>query len=150
VDDASKNSADGASVKRAAVDLLQPLQDVTFAVWVAKRQLFGLFECSDLEGEACPHVQQAKQFGIDFVDFFAPIIYVHNSKLPGVVDKKKQPRLFRIAAGSLKVLCFFLGLQHIVFKLRRSALLVKEEAVSKGEVEKCTSANHDLGYYRRR
>jgi hypothetical protein len=88
VDDASKNSLDGVSVKRATVDLLQPLQDVTFAVWVAKRQLFGLFECSDLEGEACPHIQQAKQFGIDFVDFFAPIIYVHNSKLRASLKKK--------------------------------------------------------------
>jgi hypothetical protein len=145
VNDAAKNSANGASVKRAAIDLLQPLQDVTFAVRVAKWQLFGLFERSDLEGETCPHVQQAKQFGIDFVDFSAPMLYVHNSKLLGVVNKKNQPRLFRIAAGSLKVLCFFLGLQHIVFKLRRSALLDKEEAVSKGEVEKWTSATHDLG-----
>jgi hypothetical protein len=47
-------------------------------------------------------------------------------------------------------LCFFLGRQHIVFKLRQSALLKKEEAVSKGEKEKCTSATHDLGYYRSR
>jgi hypothetical protein len=55
---------------------------------------------------------------------------------------KKTSRDFRIAAGSLKVLCFLLGCQHIVFKLRQSALLKKEGAVSKGEVEKCTSANH--------
>jgi hypothetical protein len=60
---------------------------------------------------------------------------------------KKPAATFRIAAGSLKVLCFLSG-QHIVFKLRRSALLRKEEAVGKGEVEKCASANHDLGYYR--
>jgi hypothetical protein len=58
---------------------------------------------------------------------------------------KKPAATFRIAAGSLKVLCFLSGRQHIVFKLRRSAPLRKEEAVSKGEVEKCTSANHDLG-----
>jgi hypothetical protein len=38
----------------------------------------------------------------------------------------------------------FLG-QHLVFTLRQSALLKKEVAVSKGEVEKCASANHDLG-----
>jgi hypothetical protein len=63
--------------------------------------------------------------------------------------KKNQPRLLGFAAGSLKVLCFSLGLQHVVFKLRRSALLKKEEAVGKGEKEKCTSATHDLGYYRR-
>ena len=68
-------------------------------------------------------------------------------KAPGV---KKPAATFRIAAGSLKVLCFLLRLQHFVFKLRRSALLKKEEAVGKGEVEKCTSATHDLGYYRRR
>jgi hypothetical protein len=43
----------------------------------------------------------------------------------------KESRLAR-----LKVLCFSLGLQHIVFALRRSALLKEEEAVSKGEVEK--------------
>ena len=42
----------------------------------------------------------------------------------------------------------FLGRQHIVFARRRSALLKKEEAVGKGEIEKCTSATHDLGYYR--
>jgi len=47
----------------------------------------------------------------------------------------------------LKVLVL-LGCQHIVFARRRSALLKKEEAVGKGEVEKCTSATHDLGYYR--
>jgi hypothetical protein len=45
-------------------------------------------------------------------------------------------------------LCFLLGRQHIGFKLRRSALLKKEEAVSKGEVEKCASAIHNLGHYR--
>jgi endoglucanase len=44
-------------------------------------------------------------------------------------------------------LCF-LGRQHIVFARRRSALLKEEEAVGKGEVEKCTSATHDLDYYR--
>jgi hypothetical protein len=58
---------------------------------------------------------------------------------------KKASRDFRIAAGSLKVLCFISGRQHIVFKLRRSALLRKEEAVRKGEIEKCASANHNLG-----
>ena len=58
---------------------------------------------------------------------------------------KNQPRLFRIAAGSLKVLCFLLGRQHIGFKLRRSALLKKEGAVGKGEVEVCASAIHNLG-----
>jgi hypothetical protein len=94
VNDAAKNSANGASVKRAAVHLLEAFQDVTFAVWVAKRQLFGLFECSDLEGEACPHVQQAKQFGVNFVDFSAPMLYVHNSKLLGVVKYKKTSRDF--------------------------------------------------------
>jgi hypothetical protein len=67
--------------------------------------------------------------------------------IPGSRRKKTSREFFRIAAGSLKVLCFSLGLQHFVFKLRRSALLKKEEAVSKGE--KCTSATHDLGYYRR-
>jgi endoglucanase len=61
---------------------------------------------------------------------------------------KNQPRLFRIAAGSLKVLCFLLARQHIAFKLRRSALLSKGVAESKGEVEKIAGANHDLGYYR--
>src|SRR5688572_18368704 len=66
---------------------------------------------------------------------------------PGI---KKPAAKFRIAAGSLKVLCFFSGHQHIVFKLRQSALLKKEEAVCKGEKEKCTSAIHDLGYYRGR
>jgi hypothetical protein len=61
------------------------------------------------------------------------MLYVHNSKLP---SNKKPATTFGIAAGSLKVLCFFLGCQHIVFKLRQSALLKKEVAVSKGEVEK--------------
>jgi hypothetical protein len=45
----------------------------------------------------------------------------------------------------LKVLRFLLGLQHIDFKLRQSALLIKEEAVRKSEVEKCASAIHDWG-----
>jgi hypothetical protein len=89
VNDATKDSANGGSIERAAIDLLQALQDGTFAVRVTKWQLFGLFECSDLESEACPHVQQAKQFGIDFVDFFAPMFDVHNPKLPGVVNTKK-------------------------------------------------------------
>jgi hypothetical protein len=57
---------------------------------------------------------------------------------------KKPAAIFRFAAGSLKVLCFLLG-QHIVFVRRPSALLKKEEAVGKSEVEKCTSATHDLG-----
>jgi hypothetical protein len=60
---------------------------------------------------------------------------------------KKPAATFRIAAGSLKVLCFYLSRQHIVFKLRRSALLRKEVAERKGEIEKITSAHHDLGYY---
>jgi len=64
-------------------------------------------------------------------------------------QQKTSRDIFRIAAGSLKVLCFFLGRQHIVFARRQSALLKKEEAVGKGEVEKCTSATHNLGYYRR-
>jgi hypothetical protein len=50
VNDASKDSAHGTSVKRTAINLLQPLQDVTFAIRIAKWQLFGLFECADLEG----------------------------------------------------------------------------------------------------
>jgi hypothetical protein len=59
--------------------------------------------------------------------------------------QKNQPRFVRIAAGSFEGVVLFLGLQHIDFALRRSALPVKEEAVSKGEVEKCASATHDLG-----
>jgi hypothetical protein len=35
-----------------------------------------------------------------------------------------------------------LGDQHFVFAHRRAALLAKEEAVRKGEIEKCASANH--------
>jgi len=73
------------------------------------------------------------------------MIYVHvttSGKL------KKPAATFRIAAGSLNLLCFLLGRQHIVFKLRRSALLGKGVAVRKGEIEKITSAHHDLGYYR--
>jgi len=73
------------------------------------------------------------------------MIYVHvttSGKL------KKPAATFRIAAGSLNLLCFLLGRQHIVFKLRRSALPGKGVAVGKGEIEKITSAHHDLGYYR--
>jgi hypothetical protein len=71
--------------------------------------------------------------------------HIQNS---GRKKQKKPAATFRIAAGSLKVLCFLLG-QHLVFKLRQSALLKKEEAVSKGEIEKCTSATHKLSYYRK-
>jgi hypothetical protein len=63
-------------------------------------------------------------------------------RAPG--NKKNQPRHLGIAAGSLKVLCFSLGRQHIVFARRRSALLKKEEAEGKCEIEKCTSATHNL------
>jgi hypothetical protein len=74
------------------------------------------------------------------------VLYIHDQNSE---NKKNQPRFFRIAAGSLKVLCFLLGRQHIGFKLRPSALLKKEEAVGKGEVEVCASAIHNLGYYRK-
>jgi hypothetical protein len=87
---ASKNFADGAFIERAAVDLLQTLKDRAFAVRIAEWELCGLFECPDFQCEARPDVQQAKQFSIDFIDFFAPILYVHDSA-PGV--KKNQPRL---------------------------------------------------------
>jgi len=52
-----------------------------------------------------------------------------------LLGNKKPAATFGIAAGSLKVLCFFLGCQHIVFKLRQSALLKIEVAVGKGEVK---------------
>ena len=64
---------------------------------------------------------------------------------PGV---KKTSRDYQDRGWLVEGLCFFLG-QHIVFARRQSALLKKEGAVRKGEVRKCTSATHDLGYYRR-
>jgi len=62
----------------------------------------GLFECADFQREPCAYVQESQQLGIDFVYFFSPMLYVHDSA-PG---NKKTSRDFRIAAGSLKVLCF--------------------------------------------
>jgi hypothetical protein len=40
-----------------------------------------------------------------------------------------------------EICAFLLGHQHFVFAHRRAAL-PKEEAVRKGEIEKCASANH--------
>jgi len=65
--------------------------------------------------------------------------------IPAPGNKKTSRDFLGSRLALLKVLCFLSGRQHIVFKLRRSALLRKEEAVSKGEIEKCASANHNLG-----
>jgi hypothetical protein len=55
---------------------------------------------------------------------------------PGA-QTKKPAATFRIAAGSFEgVVLTALGLQHIFFAPRQSALLKKEEAVGKGEIEK--------------
>jgi hypothetical protein len=62
----------------------------------------GLFECADFQREPRAYVQESQQLGIDFVYFFSPMLYVHGSA-PG---NKKPAATFRIAAGSLKVLCF--------------------------------------------
>src|ERR1043165_7989709 len=92
--DASKNFAHGAYVERAVVDFLEPLQNGAFAFGIRNREF---------EGETGSHVEQSQQLGVDVVDFFSPVIYVHNSKLLG---NKKPAATFGIAAGSLKVLCF--------------------------------------------
>jgi hypothetical protein len=61
---------------------------------------------------------------------------------------KKPAAIFGIAAGSFESLCLSSGCQHIFFSHRQSALPKKEEAVSKGEVEKCASAKHCGIHYR--
>jgi hypothetical protein len=120
--------------------LLEPLQHGAFAFGIAKREMCRLFECADFQCESRPYVQESKQFDIDFVYFFSPMLYVHGSSSG---QQKKPAATFRIAAGSLKVLCFRLSAHR--FQTSPSAPLRKEEAVSKGEIEKCASANHNLG-----
>jgi len=153
MDDASKDSHDCVLVEGAAVDFLQTLQHGAFAVGVAKWELFGLLERADFQRQARSHVQETQQFGIDFVNLFTPVFYVHNSKLPGLsacARHKKTSRDFQDRGWLVEGVVLFFRSSALRFKLRRSALPGKEEAVSKGEVEKCASAQHDLGYYRRR
>jgi hypothetical protein len=57
---------------------------------------------------------------------------------------KKTSRDFQDRGWLVEGIVLFLG-QHFGFKLRQSALLKKEEAVCKGEIEKCASATHKLG-----
>jgi hypothetical protein len=66
----------------------------------------------------------------------------------GHEQQKKPAASFKDRGWLVEGVVLFLGLQHLDFKLRRPALLVKEVAEGKGEVEKCTSAIHNLGYYR--
>jgi hypothetical protein len=68
---------------------------------------------------------------------------------PVVINKKTSRDFFRIAAGSFEgvVLCS-LSSQHVFFIRRRPALLKREVAESKGEVEIGASATHDEAYYR--
>jgi len=62
---------------------------------------------------------------------------------------KKTSRDFQDRGWLVEGVVLLSGRQHIVFKLRRSALLRKEVAEGKGEIEKVASAHHrDLGYYR--
>jgi hypothetical protein len=58
-------------------------------------------------------------------------------------DNKKPAATFQDRGWLVEGVVLFLSCQHIVFARRQSALLKKEEAVGKGEVEKCTSATHD-------
>jgi hypothetical protein len=147
-DDAAEEFVDGAFVKGTVVEFLQALQHVAFALEIAAGQVRGLFECADLECETRAHVEQPQQLGVDVVNFSAPVFYVHDSNSAKI---KKTSRDFQdrgwLVEGIVLVLS---GRQHIVFKLRRSALLRKEVAERKGEIEIITSAHHDLGYYRRR
>jgi hypothetical protein len=61
---------------------------------------------------------------------------------------KKTSRDFQDRGWLVEGVVLLSGRQHIVFKLRRSALLRKEVAERKGEIVKIASAHHDLGYYR--
>jgi hypothetical protein len=89
--DASKNSTHGAFVERAAVDLLQSLQDSAFAIRIAEGKIRGLFECADFESEAGTHVEKSQQFFVDIVNLFSPVLYVHDSNSRAI---KKTSRDF--------------------------------------------------------
>ena len=98
-----------------------------------------------------------KQLPIYFVNFSAPMFdshCVHPSesyfRSRAITGTTKKPAAtyspLGVAAGSMKAFCTgFLGLQHFTPNLRLPASPIGKEAVGKSEVEKCTSATHDLG-----
>jgi hypothetical protein len=106
--DAPEEFVDGAIVKRTGVEVLQARENVLLAIGVAKRQVGGFFERADLERESRSDVQKTQQFGINFIDFFTPMLYIHRAC--SVLGNKKTSRdFFRIAAGSFEgvVLAFY-------------------------------------------
>jgi hypothetical protein len=109
-------------IKRPGIDLPEPLEHDAFAFGIAKWELCGLFECPDFQRESRPYVQEPKQFGIDFVYFSSPVLYVHNSA-PG---NKKTSRDFQ-DRGWLVEGVVLLGRQHIGFKLRLPLSSVKKK-----------------------
>src|ERR1043165_8358151 len=105
--DAPEEFVNGAFVKRSSVEVLQTSEHVSLAIGIAKRELLRFFNRANLKRESRAHVQEAQQFGVDFVDFLAPVLDVHVD-CSVYVKQKKQPRLFRIAAGSFEgVVLFF-------------------------------------------
>jgi hypothetical protein len=98
--DAPEEFVDSAVVERAGVDVLQTSEDVLLAVGIAGRQASGSLQRAHFERETRSDVQQAQQFGVDFVDLLAPMFYVHHDC--SVWGNKKPAATFRIAAGSFE------------------------------------------------
>jgi hypothetical protein len=91
--DAPEEFVNCATVKRTGVHVLQSREDVLLAIGVAKWQVCGFFERADLERESRSDVQKTQQFGINFIDFFTPMLYIHRAC--SVWATKNQPRLFQ-------------------------------------------------------
>jgi hypothetical protein len=113
--DAPEEFVDGAIVKRTGVEVLQSRENVLLAIGVAKRQVGGFFERADLERESRSDVQKTQQFGINFIDFFTPMLYIHRTC--SVLGNKKPAATFsgsRLAR--LKVLCLLFMFSAHLFR----------------------------------
>src|ERR1700686_5816079 len=88
VDDALEETANSGGGERAGVDALGIFEDLTLALGLIERKIFGLLEFADFESAAGTLVEQLDEFAVDFIDLAAPIRECH-----GATSRRERPRV---------------------------------------------------------
>src|ERR1700676_2630232 len=86
VDDALEETANSGVGERAGVHALGIFEDLTLALGLIERQIFGLLEFADFESAAGSQVEQLDQFAVDFINLARPVGEAH-----GATSRRERP-----------------------------------------------------------
>src|ERR1700680_1235526 len=86
VDDALEETANSGVGERAGVDALGIFEDLTLALGLIERKIFGLLEFADFESAAGTLVEQLDEFAVDFIDLATPVGEAH-----GATSRRERP-----------------------------------------------------------